>query len=554
MDGEIYDFQRQALTHQLRSVGHRIKGEGDAEILAHLYEDLGESCVQDLDGTFAVAIYDSSADKLVIAVDREASRPLYFHTSGGRFLFACEVKAILEDGRIPRKVDEQGVIELFSLRHLLADRTLIEDVRYLPAGYLAVFQHGRTKMRPYWSPRVVEDRPPLAYDTYVEEVTAALRQALERQMYDERPIGEFLSGGLDSRTLAALAPSHDGRFHTFGRGPKDCWDVRFGAKVAQRVGSQHHFLELEPDFLLSTGRRGVWVTDGLMTVNDIYMLDIINQVRPHVDVVFLGNGRCDGILAGFDLNRAIVQATDIDEATMAFVVSRGVCMPEAIQARVLSEPFYRRTRGVTFETLRQMLDQYDSNTFQGLFEAFCIQCRWPRAAGWGANLSRTQVETRSPYSDNEFCDLVSRAPARWRASRQMQLDVIKRARPDVARVRWDFTGLPAGICSPAVIFASRAYFRARREIEGFTQGLIPAVSAQRRADYPLWYRTVLRPWLEDILLDERTLARGYYDGNGLRLLIEEHMSGKRDRSIQFGLLLTFELWNRMFIDGEGLGN
>jgi asparagine synthase (glutamine-hydrolysing) len=134
----------------------------------------------------------------------------------------------------------------------------------------------------------------------------------------------------------------------------------------------------------------------------------------------------------------------------------------------------------------------------------------------------------------------------------MQLAVIKRARPDLARVPWDFTGLPASLCSPKVILMSRAYFRARREIESLTRGLVPAVSAQRRADYPLWYRTVLRSWLEGILLDERTLARGYYDGGGVRQLIEEHMSGSRDRSIQFGLLLTFELWNRLFIDREGV--
>jgi len=552
MDGEIYGFQRQALTHQLQEAGHIVKGEGDAELVAHAYEDLGESCVRELDGTFAVAIYDSRSGKLVVAVDREASRPVFFHAGKDRFLFACEMKAVLEDDRIPRQVDERGVIELFTFRHALADHTLIKDVRFLPAGYLAVYQDGRASVRPYWSPTVVADRPPLAYETYVDELVAALRQALERQMYDERPIGEFLSGGLDSRTLAALAPSHDGLFHTFSRGPKDCWDVRFGAMVAQRVGSQHHFLKLDPDFLLRYGRQGVWVTDGLMTVNDIYMLGIIDQVKPHVDVVFLGNGRCDGILAGFDLDRTILQAATLEEATEAWVGYRNVCMPEAIQARVLSESFYQRTRGVALDGLRQMLDQYDSDTYYGLFEAFCIQCRWPRAAGWGAFLSRTQVETRSPYSDNEFCDLVCRVPARWRSSRQMQLAVIKRARPDLARVPWDFTGLPASLCSPKVILMSRAYFRARREIESLTRGLVPAVSAQRRADYPLWYRTVLRSWLEDILLDERALARGYYDGDGVRQLIEEHMSGSRDRSIQFGLLLTFELWNRLFIDREGI--
>jgi asparagine synthase (glutamine-hydrolysing) len=550
MDGEIYDFQRQALTRQLRRSGHTIMGQGDAELIAHLYEELGESCVCDLDGTFAIAIYDSRLDKLMIAVDRDASRPLYFTADEGRFLFACEVKAILEDERVPRQVNEQAAVELFTFRHVLADRTLIRDVRYLPAGCVAVYQHGQVQVRSYWVPAIVEDQPHLARETYVDEIIAALRRALERQMYDERPIGEFLSGGMDSRTLAGLAPPLDGRFHTFSRGPEDCWDVRFGAMVAQRVGSQHHFLNLEPDFLLNMGRKGVWITDGLMTVNDIYMLGIIDQVRPHVDVVFLGLGRGDGVLAGIDLDRRLLQATTLDEVARIHFAHNGNFVPQSIQARVLSRPFYQRTHGVAFDALRQMLGQYDSDTFHGLIETYSTQCYGPRAAWWGAFLCRTQVETRTPYSDNELYDLLCRVPARWRLDRQMQLAVIKRSRPDLARVPWDYTGLPASMCSPKVIRLRRVYFRARREIESLTRGLVPAVRARQRANYALWYRTVLRSWLEDILLDERTLARGYYDAKGLRQLIEEHMRDQRDRSVQFGLLLTFELWNRMFIDQE----
>jgi len=549
MDGEIYDFQRQALTRQLGKAGHKIQGEGDAELIGHLYEDMGEACVRDLDGTFAVAIYDTRLRKLVIAVDRAASRPLFFYANGESFLFACEAKAILEDERVPRKVDEQGVAELFTFRHVLADRTLFEDLHFLPAGHLAVHQDGHTQVRPYWSPTIVEDRPPRPYETYLDEIIAALRRALERQTYDSRPIGEYLSGGLDSRALAGLVPPLNGRFHTFSRGPRECWDVQFGAIVAQRVGSQHHHLDLKPDFLLDVGRKGVWITEGLMTVNDIYMLGTIDQVKPHVDVVFLGNG--GGILAGIELNNKMLKATSLEEAARVFFDHNGNFMPQALQARVLSAPFYQRTQGTTFDALWQMLGQHDSDTIHGQIEAFCIQCRWPRSAKWGALLSRTQVETRCPYSDNELSDLLCSVPARWRMTRQLQLAVIKRSRPDLARVPRDLTGLPADISSPKIILLRRAYFRARRELDKLTRGLIPPVRARERAHYALWYRTVLRSWLEDTLLDERTLARGYYDRQGLQQLIDEHMSGRRDRSLQFGLLLTFELWNRLFIDREG---
>lgn len=551
MDGEIYDFQRQALTQRLRQAGHTIRGDGDAELIAHLYEDSGESCVVDLDGTFAVAIYDSRQGKLMLAVDREASRPLYFYANAERFLFACEVKAILVDERVPRRVDEQAVIELFTFRHVLADRTLNQDVRFLPAGYLATYQDGRAQVRPYWKPAIAEDPSSLSSAAYADEIIVALRRALERQMYDHRPIGEFLSGGLDSRMLAGLAPPLNGRFHTFSRGPKDCWDVQFGARVAQRVGSQHHFLELEPDFLLKVGEKGVWITDGLMTVNDLYVLGVIDQVKPHVDVAFLGNGRGSGILGGLKVDSDMLRVTSLEEAAGVLLAQHSAYMPQAVQTRVFSRPFYERTRGVTFDALRQLLGQYDSDSYHSLAETFCVQCRWPRSANWGAFLARSRVETRSPYSDNEFCDLICRVPARWRASRQMQLAVLKRSRPDLARVPWDYTGLPAAISTPKVIFMRRAYFRLRREIEGLTRGRIPSVRVAKRADYPLWYRTVLRSWLEGILLDERTLSRGYYDGSGMRQLIQEHMSGNRDYALQFGLLLTFELWNRLFIDGEG---
>jgi len=550
MDGEIYDFKRQELTLELKRKGHTVTGKGDAELVAHLYEEKGHDLFRELEGTFSVALFDSNTDKLVIAVDRDASRPLYYYSNNGVFLFACEVKAILKDNRISKKIDERGVIEFFTFRHVLADRTLLQGIHFLPAGYLAIYQSGKTRLQSYWMPTIVEDEQPYSYESYVDEIIGAVRRSLERQMYDKRHIGEFLSGGLDSRTLAGLAPLHEGHFHTFSRGPRRCWDVRFGEMVARRVGSQHHFLELSPDFLLKVGRKGIWLTDGLMTVNDIYMLGIIDQVKPYVDIVFLGNGYCDGILGGIALNDRFLRVSSMEEAAMLFFDHNGNYVPQSIQTRVFSKSFYQRTRGAAFEALWEMLSLFDGPTFSGIVEAFCLQCRWPRSANWGAILSRTQVETRYPYSDHQLCSLVSRVPARWRINRQMQLAVIKRSRPDLAQVPWDFTGLPVRFSSPKTILMMRAYYRARREFENLTRGLVPSVSLRERANYALWYRTILRSWLEEILLDERTLARGYYDEKGLRQLIKEHMSKRYDFSQQFGLLLTFELWNRLFIDGE----
>lgn len=280
MDGEIYDFQRQELARRLQVAGHRLEGKGDAELLAHLYEDEGENCFCNLDGTFAVAIFDKHLNKLLIGADRDASRQLYFYTRDSRFLFASEVKAILQDYRVSRQLDEQGLIEFFTFRHPLDERTLIKDVRFLPAGCLAVFCDGQVQVRHYWEPTVVNDFSRSRED-YLAELEIRLRLALERQLYDDRPVGEMLSGGLDSRLLAGLIPRQRmEHFHTFSRGPLECWDVKFGTLVARAIGSQHHILELKPDFLLAMAGQGVWLTDGLMPVNDIYVLSSIKLVKP----------------------------------------------------------------------------------------------------------------------------------------------------------------------------------------------------------------------------------------------------------------------------------
>ncbi|MCR4405515.1 MAG: asparagine synthetase B [Anaerolineae bacterium] len=550
MDGEIYDFQRQELSRRLQAAGHRLEGKGDAELLAHLYEDEGEDCFYNLDGTFAVAIFDNHLNKLLIGVDRDASRQLYFYTCDNRFLFASEVKAILQDHRVPRRLDEQGLVEFFTFRHPLGERTLIRDVRFLPAGCLVVFCNGQAQVRRYWEPVVVDDFS-RSREEYLAELEAGLRWALERQLYDDRPIGEMLSGGLDSRLLAGMIPPQRmEHFHTFSRGPLECWDVRFGTLVARAIGSQHHIFELKPDFLPPLARQGVWLTDGLMTVMDIYELSSIELVKSCVDVVFLGLGRGCGILGGVELSKRLLEARNLDEAAQEFFARQGTYIPQDMQARLLSGQLYKNTQGAAFETFRQMLESCQADTPAGQVEVFCIQCRWPRSANYGPFLARTQVETRHPYNDNDFSDLACRVPARWRLKRQMEIALLKRVRPDLARIPYDYTGLPASVSTPTVMFIQRGLYYMRRRASYLTRGWIPAGTERERANYPVWFRTSLRKWLEGILLDRRTLGRGYLNEAFLRQMIRDHMNGRRDYSIQFGLLLTFELWNRLFIDGE----
>jgi asparagine synthase (glutamine-hydrolysing) len=551
MDGEIYEFQRRQLLAELRQRGHHLRGESDADILVHLFEDRGETCMRVLDGNFAIAIYDQRHDSVILAVDRDCNRPLYFFAQGERFLFGSEIKAILQDHRVPRQVDELGLAELFTFRHVMADRTLLRDVHFLPAGCVAVFAHGACRVKAYWDPEVAQDQPERSRHDYVDTLAEMMRVAVERQTQGDFNFGAYVSGGLDSRLVAGVIPDRiKPRFHTFTFGPAGSWDVKYGGEVAARLGGQPHPLDLQPEFLVQTARQGVWYTDGLMTVIDIYMLNGIWQAKPFADVVFFGAGRSDGIVGGIELNPALMQARTLDEAARNFYDHQGVYINDTLKAQVLSPALNKSTAGAPFESLRQELALCRGDSFATQVEAFCLKSRWPRSSGNGPVLTRTQIETRFPYSDNEFSDLACRVPARWRINRLLQIALIKRTRPDLARIPYDYTGVAAEWSGPQVTFLSRGLFYVQRRLSQLTGGLVPLGSERERANWPLWFRTTLRPWLECILLDKRTSERGYYNPGFLRQMIAEHMAGRRNYAVEFGLLLTFEIWSRLVLDRE----
>jgi hypothetical protein len=136
--------------------------------------------------------------------------------------------------------------------------------------------------------------------------------------------------------------------------------------------------------------------------------------------------------------------------------------------------------------------------------------------------------------------------------RRIEMEMLKQACPELAEIPWQFSGLPITGSTNRKVRLQRALYRARRELSWRTRGLIPLPQRKEQVNWPLWFRTVLKTWLEETLLSERALSRGYFKPEGIRQLVQEHMSGRYDRSLQFGPLLTFELWHQLFIDGEAV--
>jgi asparagine synthase (glutamine-hydrolysing) len=549
MEGEIYNTLYQPVRRDLLERGHRIQSDSDAELMLHLFEEYGEDFVRHINGSFNLAIWDSKERRLFVFRDRYGSRPFYYYRTETAFCFASEIKALLQDDRFRREVDEEGAIEFLTFRHLLGEKTLIAGIHWLPPATVLKYQDGQLTQHSYWMPPLERQDAQPSFSDSAEHLTYLLRQAVDRCMGGEHSIGLFLSGGVDSRLLAGTVDRRHLPFHTFTRGTPGCADARLGQAVAHQIGSTHHFIEIHPEYLVHQAKRGVWLTDGLMTCVDFYVLSSIEKVKQHVDVVWLGVP--SGGLQGMGSRRAFLGLGDEQLAEEIYNM-RAVYLQDWMQPRVFTEGFHKRIKGVVLRNVRQIVRDIPLERSYAKAHYYLFRHYGPRAGMHGPVLARSLVETRLPLADAELLDFIHTLPPEFTQGRKLEIEVLRRVNPELADIPWQFTGLPVSLSTPARTRFRRALNRAHKELSWRTYGLIPPPRGREQADYPIWFRTVLRSWLEGILLSERTLSRGYYRREGIAQLIDKHMSGRRDHSIQFGVLLTFELWNRLFIDQEAL--
>jgi len=250
-NGEIYNYRE--LRAELEARGHRFQTASDCETIVHVYEDDGPDGIARLHGMFALAIWDRTARRLVLARDRLGIKPL-FYTSGARgFGFASEIKALVAAGLTDRQVDPGALHHYLSCGYVPGTATIYRDVHRLAAGELLVLEGERVRRRPYWhcQPGV----PHRSQAAAEEELRALLTAAVREHLVADVPVGAFLSGGIDSSVVSCLAAAASSTpLRTFSvTFPEDPVfdEARFSRPVARQIGSLHTEIPLTRAQVLS---------------------------------------------------------------------------------------------------------------------------------------------------------------------------------------------------------------------------------------------------------------------------------------------------------------
>ena len=347
--GEIYNYLE--LREQLEKKGHRFATASDTEVIIHTYEDYGEDCVKKLRGDFSFAIWDSIKKKLILARDRMGVKPLFYTQIDSNFIFASEIKSILQYPKIVPRVNYQSLHYILTLRFIPGEDSMFEGIKKLLPGHVLIYEKGKVEIHKYWD-LTVNTTPEKPEEYYKTNIQRLFKQAVERRLMSDVPLGVLLSGGIDSSSIVAvMSELVDDPLKTFSMGfgePND--ELNDAQLVADYFGTDHHALMLNPCDVPTVFPKMIWYADE-PNINLFQGYMISNLVSKHVKVVNSGNGG-DELFAGYIRHKYLNKSVNFNSILLyglrTKIVSRLLSQIANILLKIDSPKWYEYRRRLQF--------------------------------------------------------------------------------------------------------------------------------------------------------------------------------------------------------------
>lgn len=555
-NGEIYNYRE--LRPGLIARGHQFHTDGDTEVIVHLYEEYGLDFVQHLRGMFAMAIWDSGRQRLILVRDRLGQKPLFYRLEDGRLSFASELKALLQIPGMPRVLDQQSVLRFLTLQYVPHPHSILQGFQRLPPATLAVFENQQLSLQPYWSPPFDQpDDSRSSVADWKDELRATLTEAVRLRLRSDVPLGAFLSGGVDSTVICGLMQSQlDRPVKTFSIGfPIEAFDERaYARQAAARLGTEHHEAVVEPDAIHILPQL-IWHYDEPFGDSSaIPTMYLSRMTRQHVTVALTGDAG-DELFCGYDRYRAARIASLMDRAPAWFRRLWNARVIRWLPTSVRQKSFRRRLRRL-LESMGQEPERRYLNWIT-IFNSERLQ--------WLVHPDLWRLTEREDPAACIF-EAYRRFPQRDFLTRTMATDLLTYLPCDIL-TKVDIASMSTGLeCrSPmldhkVVELSARMPLQVKQTlqqskrvlIETFADLIPPDIQTRRKMGFGVpidhWFREELKPLLHDVLLSPRCLERGLLNPDSVRQLVREHTHSVADHAYRLWNLLCLELWQRMYLD------
>jgi asparagine synthase (glutamine-hydrolysing) len=563
-NGEIFNYRE--LREELMQRGHRMATSSDTEVVLHLYEEDGPDCFQQLNGQWAFAIWDRKKQRLLLARDRLGVRPLFYTITDGRLLFASEVKSLLCHPSVPRRMDPEGLDQIFTYWCTLGSQTLFQGISELPAGCWLTFQEGRLTVQKYWSPDFGRSNEK-SREENGERLLQLLTDAVRLRLRSDVPVGAYLSGGLDSTVTAAFIKKCSNvqvRTFSIGFADADYDETAYQQEAARFLGTEHCSMHCTAADIGRVFPAVIWHTEKpvLRTAPaPLFMLSKLVQDSGY-KVVLSGEGS-DEVMGGYD----IFKETKIRRLCAAKPESR-------LRPRLLGRlyPYMPEVQSQPVSYLRRFFHSEPSD----LKDPFFSHCpRW-KSTAWlklflteEASNGGTGYRSAAIHLPAEYCSWNWLAKAQYLESTMLLPGYILSSQGDRVSmahgVEGRFPFLDYRVVEFAASLPSQLKMHVLNEkylLKWCTKGMIPA-SISRRAKQP--YRapesdsffTTRLDYVEELLRPQRLREDGVFRPDAVEKLVEKARSGRvlgaRDNMAVVGIIST-QLWIEQFIRNSSGAN
>jgi asparagine synthase (glutamine-hydrolysing) len=553
-NGEIYNYHE--LREHLRTKGHVFKTQTDTEVIVHLYEEFGESCVEKLRGMFAFAIWDDRQKTLFLARDRVGIKPLYYFLNGKSLIFGSEIKAILADPDVQPEIVPEMVDRFLTFYYMPGEETLFRNIHKLQPGYSMLVKDGKVQVKQYWDLHFEPTTQSL--QDAEDKLLSLLEESVRLHMISDVPVGFLLSGGVDSTAMLGLGvgkTDHGISSYTIGFSDPDVTDERPYARLAAaRYGSEHHEMTIGAREFADFMPKYIWhMEEPVCEPPAVALYYVSSLAKQFVKVLISGEGG-DEAFAGYPNYRSMLWLERL----------KSICKPlnGALSATLELFNHVLQSDGLTkyAPLVHTPFDSYYYSRTSSPFTFFNSHKKGLYSEDFSHSVDKQ-------LSVGPITRYLNKTAARDTLSKMLYLDT-KTWLPDDLLIKADKMTMANSVELRVPLLDHKvlefaASLPVNYKVRGFTtkyiaknalSKLVPREILNRRktgfpVPYNSWLRTDLKDWLHGILLDRETSARGYFQRGAIEKLLSENLrSGLYSKEL-FSLAVL-ELWHRRFLERE----
>jgi len=559
-NGEVYNFH--ALRKELIDKGHLFKSYSDTEVILHGYEEWGVDCLSRFRGMFAFALWDSHLQRLFMARDRLGKKPLVYFHRNGHFAFASEIKALLQLPNIERKVNNIALHHYLTYQYVPSPDTIFVGINKLPpAHYLLYDRDGSLKIERYWRLNYSSStQNDIDLQGIIERIRTGLEESVKLRLISDVPLGAFLSGGVDSSLVVGImAKLGRNPVKTFSIGfeEKEFDELSYARMVSKHFSTEHHEFIVKPNAIEILPKLVWHYNEPFADSSAIPTYYVAKMTKDYVKVVLTGDAG-DENFAGYPrylrskwlifflkmpkrlrrdflppffrmiaqfhwrektFNRLAAYIESISSNQVRNYAEQVKIFNEGEKESLYSPEFREAIRGI--DSFEYLLSKFEEAKIGNLIDQLLyldINTYLPEDLLVKMDIATmaNSLEARVPFLDHPFMEFIATIPPRLKLKGTAAKYILKEAFSDF---------LP-----PPIL---------RRGKMGF------GVPVSR------WFRKELKDYIYEILLDRKTLNRGYFKREGIERLLNDHLASRYDHSSRIWALLFLEIWFRVFIDKEG---